>query len=469
MPYKLRFSDLTKLETIVVPDMPPGANVSNTSLALVGKGYPNYGQKIAENFLHLLENFSGPTPPKNPIEGQLWYDTSDPDRKVLRVMDGTATSAKWPSATGIYQQPTDPKKSAVSGLKQGDIWVDTDSNQLKIYSASDWITVGPSAGGSELSGSIVKRLNDTADPPNEFYIIENWSNGEIVSIISNSAFIPNPSIEGFDIILPGINVTRKLMDGNLPIVNGTALAARSLEINRIQYTADSFLRKDDLSFRGQRITGKLYFQTSSNSILDENVGLGEDGIVINNSLNIDDQNYVQFYKGLNNAILVNNSAGGSIVLKARASDNSLKTLVVARPDTVEIQTDLTVDGITKTDRLNITSTSTTSVIIAGGISVLKDVSVEGNLTVEGDFVSNIQPVGMITAYAGNYLTVPSGWLLCDGSNFDKAVYARLFNVIGYNYSPVSSGDRFYVPNMSTSTYVTTGANTGTYIQYIIKT
>jgi hypothetical protein len=92
MAYTLRFSDISKPQTVTVPDMPPGINTIDTSLNLVGKNYPNYGEKIAENFLHLLENFSGPLPPENPIEGQLWYDTSDPTNKVLRIMDGTTTS-----------------------------------------------------------------------------------------------------------------------------------------------------------------------------------------------------------------------------------------------------------------------------------------------------------------------------------------------------------------------------------------
>ena len=35
-----------------------------------------YGTVIAENFLHLLENFASPTEPRTPVEGQLWYDST---------------------------------------------------------------------------------------------------------------------------------------------------------------------------------------------------------------------------------------------------------------------------------------------------------------------------------------------------------------------------------------------------------
>ena len=51
--------------------------VNNTSsLSFVGKNYTGYGKIIAENFLHLLENFADTSEPLNPIEGQIWYDNS---------------------------------------------------------------------------------------------------------------------------------------------------------------------------------------------------------------------------------------------------------------------------------------------------------------------------------------------------------------------------------------------------------
>jgi hypothetical protein len=37
MPYTLNFSDPTKSDTVIVPDMPPGINAIDTSLSLVGK------------------------------------------------------------------------------------------------------------------------------------------------------------------------------------------------------------------------------------------------------------------------------------------------------------------------------------------------------------------------------------------------------------------------------------------------
>ena len=39
---------------------------SQTDLSLIGKGYAGYGETIAENFLHLLENFSNTNAPSKP-------------------------------------------------------------------------------------------------------------------------------------------------------------------------------------------------------------------------------------------------------------------------------------------------------------------------------------------------------------------------------------------------------------------
>lgn len=63
------------------------ADVNSTSITLLGKNYPGYGEFINENFVHLLENFASTTQPNAPVEGQLWYDSVG---KVIKVYNGTA-------------------------------------------------------------------------------------------------------------------------------------------------------------------------------------------------------------------------------------------------------------------------------------------------------------------------------------------------------------------------------------------
>ena len=51
-------------------------DTTTTSLALTGRGYVNWGERVQENFLRLLENFASDSPPPNPTIGQLWYNSA---------------------------------------------------------------------------------------------------------------------------------------------------------------------------------------------------------------------------------------------------------------------------------------------------------------------------------------------------------------------------------------------------------
>jgi len=78
------------------PTLDPNATIAHTSLILYGKGEPNYGAGVAQDLVHLLENFAGPTAPLNAIQGQLWFNTSVTPHQ-LNVYDGS-----WSSASSAY-------------------------------------------------------------------------------------------------------------------------------------------------------------------------------------------------------------------------------------------------------------------------------------------------------------------------------------------------------------------------------
>jgi hypothetical protein len=56
---------VNKLEKVIV-----------AGLNLVGLGYVNYGEDIAENFVRIAENFRSDSPPYDALLGQLWLDTN---------------------------------------------------------------------------------------------------------------------------------------------------------------------------------------------------------------------------------------------------------------------------------------------------------------------------------------------------------------------------------------------------------
>jgi cytoskeletal protein CcmA (bactofilin family) len=382
MPLTINFSDPTK-PAITVPDFPPGINAVDTSVALVGKGYPNYAQKFAESFVHLLENFSSPTPPANPIEGQLWYDSAN---RVLKIMDGTSSSVRWPNATGIYQQPTDPTASNISGLKTGDIWVDTLRNQVKVYSQNGWTLIGPCATNlsTDANGNVVATVTTTGSfptteidnkiPPSEHLVIENYVNGKVISIISANSFTPKKIISGFGInpVVKGINLSTGA------IINGISLAAQYLDpsiTTNIQFqgadfvAAGNFLRKEDTSQLGQIVTGKLNLQNS---------GFLDGGLVFSSSSNAETSQII-FLE--HNTKISNSAAAGTIILNIHGTD-----LITVSSTLTKIKNDLQVFG----NQTVYGSITTTGTIASGGsLTIGGDITNQGNISSSG----NLQVVG----------------------------------------------------------------------------
>ena len=55
------------------------------------------------------------------------------------------------------------------------------------------------------------------------------------------------------------------------------------------------------------------------------------------------------------------------------------------------------------------------------------------------------PIGIVNPYAG--LTIPTGWLLCDGSAVSRATYAELFTAIGIIYGVGDGSTTFNLPDL----------------------
>jgi microcystin-dependent protein len=55
------------------------------------------------------------------------------------------------------------------------------------------------------------------------------------------------------------------------------------------------------------------------------------------------------------------------------------------------------------------------------------------------------PPGSVTAFAG--ISVPGGWLYCDGSAIDRTIYADLFSAIGTTFGAGDGETTFNIPNL----------------------
>ena len=152
-----------------------------TDLTLVGKNASSYGEAFNENFIHLLENFANSSSPNNPIEGQLWFDTSESRLKIydgsgFKVSGGSIVSNTIPSTIG-----------------QGDIWIDSRRKQLYFNDGVSTILAGPAwSTFQNITGCEVVDITDTNQ--NLRTIILFKVGGVLLGIFSNTQFVP--SIDG---------------------------------------------------------------------------------------------------------------------------------------------------------------------------------------------------------------------------------------------------------------------------------
>ncbi len=381
MPYTVNFTDNENKTPITVFD---NTSSTDTSLTFPGRNVTGYGQIIAENFLHLLENFASATQPVNPVEGQLWYDT---ENSTLKLFDNVS----WTAASGIQKGPSEP---AVADSKVGELWVDTTNQQLRIYTGSRWLLVGPSQSTVDglRYGPSVEKISDSDNI--DRYVLIFYIADVPVIIFSKDSFSPKVKILGFPYLRAGVNLaTDKDLQGNidpavasqfaggfLPILFGTAKSADALNVAGLEVEAGKFLRSNTIN------TTDFGFNIRNNSGLT----LGVDG-----TFNLSNTATA--------AKIYNSAAGSSIDLQTnrngipttilRVIDNKVG-LNKASPDyeldvdgTLQLTGSLIVTNTTASTNLNNGSIKT-----AGGMSVTKNLIVGDGINVTGTLqTNNTQP------------------------------------------------------------------------------
>lgn len=241
MSYDVNFTNILKNNKITVEDQVIN---KTTSLSFVGKHYMGYGNVLAENFLHLLENFANDTAPLNPIEGQLWYDTTVKNQ-LLKVYDGS----NWNPAGSVKKSVSAP---SVDKSVSGDLWVDLSTNQLFMYSGTTWDLIGPQYSAGLKSGPLVEIIDDILSTPYAVMVV--YSNNERVAIFSSNEFTPKILINGFDKIKKGINLSTSSLTTDVNKLWGTAESADGLIVNNQFVNSSNFLRADANSITSKSLS-----------------------------------------------------------------------------------------------------------------------------------------------------------------------------------------------------------------------
>jgi hypothetical protein len=174
-------------------------DTSTTNLTLVGKNATSYGEALNENFVKIMESFSSTTAPSVPLQGQMWWDSTNKQMSVYQGTTWKVFSHAVPSASAPTSAPT-----------AGDLWWDTVNGQLRGYTGSVWSLIGPQtpigAATTDFQG------NAATDTLSASHTVGNVIvNNKLAAIFSTDATAFTPAFtyptSGITKVNPGLNFT----------------------------------------------------------------------------------------------------------------------------------------------------------------------------------------------------------------------------------------------------------------------
>jgi hypothetical protein len=290
MAYEVNFTDGTVAK--LVED---GIKDSTYSVTLVGKNVTTYGEVFAENFIKLLENHANTSAPSNPTKGQLWFNSSVSSvsgisPKTIGVYNGT----QFKPLGGANISATSPANPST-----GDLWFDTTNDQLKVYSGSSFILVGPAY--SEIDGKTGPIVEIVVDSLGNSHVITKVYNSvpsspgssEVVATISKDAtftLAAGSQFTGFTTtIKPGIQLSSSIANaqfhgeatslsgfssadflsaiandttaGTLGVLNDSGLTVGTGSDFKVSVTGN------DVTVENQTATGNLILSVDSGSVI----------------------------------------------------------------------------------------------------------------------------------------------------------------------------------------------------------
>ena len=205
-----------------------------TDLPLFGKGYAGFGERLNENLVKLLENFSNTSAPQNKVKGQLWYDSLN---NQLKVRNGS----KFKSVGSSTNSATSP-----ANANTGDFWFDTNNSQFYVYNGTAWTLIGPTT----VSGSGVTQVSSEIVADNvgvNKSVLKLITNDTVVGIVSAEEFTPGTAISGFATVYKGITLSTAISSIKF---TGTATDADKLG----GVAAANYLRADTFDTMNDRLT-----------------------------------------------------------------------------------------------------------------------------------------------------------------------------------------------------------------------
>ena len=250
-------SHIYRYDNTPLVSIPDGQlNTSATSLNLPANNYSNYGDKVVENLIYLMEHFAGATPPRNAIKGQVWYNTNNLPGTTnqiigLQVYNGT----NWVGTGKTLVTSTPPTASF-----DGQLWYNTSTKQLFVSSGVNWNLIGP-LGSADInqnplvtnSSAVpsfttvdVVRVTDTTVSQAVHTVIRMIVNGTVLAIVSSDTAF-TCGLTGFPTIYPGITFNQTVANALFAGKANSALnadSANNLVVNSSVVPSGIFMRRD---------------------------------------------------------------------------------------------------------------------------------------------------------------------------------------------------------------------------------
>ena len=262
MAYTINRTNGTVLTTLI-----DGQVDTTTDLTLIGKNFSGYGEHLNENFVKLLENFSGIAQPPRPILGQLWYDTTS-----ARLMVYGLTG--WKAAGGPIVQSQSPLN-----FSTGDLWIDNDENQMWFFDGSDLILAGQiwkrSQGKTGFVAETLFDRNNNAKPVLYLYVRDS-----LLGVFSSEDFTPTPALQGFTELKKGYN-TNSLISSTFYTTVSNAQTLTNLTASQFMRSDRDTVNSDSITIQNNKglIIGSneiVEFKVTGTTAIIENVASGAD-------------------------------------------------------------------------------------------------------------------------------------------------------------------------------------------------
>lgn len=215
---------VNKTNNDIVATVPDGGiDSTSTTITILGKGFNNYGELVAENFVHIMEHFASTTPPSSALRGQLWFDTTSNSIK-MNISD-TLGSPQWVESGKAIVSGTPP---GIGSFSEGSFWYEPTNEVLSI-----------------------------ADTLTTFIRLKT---------IKVGSSLPLPtSGEAGDVFFDDVNTELRVLNPNFKETGGTEWELLGVKVSASAPTSD--LDQGDLWYDKTNKQLKVYTDTDSNNVL----------------------------------------------------------------------------------------------------------------------------------------------------------------------------------------------------------